>query len=382
MIVADRLSALAAKGEVTERYYNPGNLFDEVHLLLCNDDRPEVDRISPMAGDADLFIHNLPEDDSLFKRSLLWRPRLLQGWARPAVALSDEIRPALIRCHGAHLNGFVASEIKRAHGTPYVVSMHINPDSDIRANARREAGTGWRERLPLWASRSIERRTIANADCVVCVYRFIEPYALRMGARRVETIYNVVCPDGVRRKTRYAIDGTPRLVVPGRQIPPKDPTPVLDAIADIDNVELTLIGDGSLHADLRAHAVRRSLDDRCRFLRAVDNRALCAELCEYDILISVNEYGGVSKVELEAALVGMPTITNAHPDEQAPEVLDANCVVVAGDANSYRVAIDTLLGDGDLRERLGTQLRASAEKVAPDRMEAEYVALYRELAEI
>ena len=55
--------------------------------------------------------------------------------------------------------------------------MHINPDLDIRANARREAGSGWRDRLPLWASLGVERTGISNSDCVICVYRFIEPYA-------------------------------------------------------------------------------------------------------------------------------------------------------------------------------------------------------------
>ena len=41
VIVPDRLSELAEKGEVTRRYYNPGDLFDEVDLVLVNDDRPD-----------------------------------------------------------------------------------------------------------------------------------------------------------------------------------------------------------------------------------------------------------------------------------------------------------------------------------------------------
>src|SRR5580704_18008108 len=38
VIVPDRLSALVSKGEVTQRYYNPGNLFRVVHLFMTNDD--------------------------------------------------------------------------------------------------------------------------------------------------------------------------------------------------------------------------------------------------------------------------------------------------------------------------------------------------------
>ena len=107
---------------------------------------------------------------------------------------------------------------------------------------------------------------------------------------------------------------------------------------------------------------------------------MCRGLREDDILISVNDYGGVSKVEIEAALVGMPTITNSHPREERPEILEENCLAVEGDAASYRGALETLLADVELRERMGTRLRDSARAIEPARMEAAYASLYRELA--
>ena len=36
VIIPDRLTNLINKGEVTERYYNPGNLFDEIHLMMTS----------------------------------------------------------------------------------------------------------------------------------------------------------------------------------------------------------------------------------------------------------------------------------------------------------------------------------------------------------
>jgi hypothetical protein len=39
-----------------------------------------------------------------------------------------------------------------------------------------------------------------------------------------------------------------------------------------------------------------------------------------------------------------------------------------------------LLADRELRERIGTRLRDRAAAIAPERMEAAYVELYRELA--
>ena len=58
VIISDRLSTLVHKGEVTQRYYNPGNVFEEVHILEINDDRPEAAAVQPMVGDATLDLTN------------------------------------------------------------------------------------------------------------------------------------------------------------------------------------------------------------------------------------------------------------------------------------------------------------------------------------
>ena len=106
------------------------------------------------------------------------------------------------------------------------------------------------------------------------------------------------------------------------------------------------------------------------------NDRLCETLRSYDVLVSVNDYGGVSKVELEAALAGMPIITNRHPLESKPEVLEDGCLTVDGDAASYRDALQHLLGDETLRAQLGRQAKANARAVHPERAEETYAALY------
>ena len=50
VLIPDRLSDLVSKGEITERYYNPGNLFDEVHIVMTNDDKPDPVALQKMVG--------------------------------------------------------------------------------------------------------------------------------------------------------------------------------------------------------------------------------------------------------------------------------------------------------------------------------------------
>ena len=136
VIVPDKISDFVNKGEVIDRYYNPGDLFEEVHVVVTNDDRPDPVLMQKMAGNARLLLHNLPDARKEFLPSLGWRPWLLGSWAEKAVDLARTVRPSLIRCHGALLNTFAAATIKEKLGIPYVVSLHINPDEDVRGRAQ------------------------------------------------------------------------------------------------------------------------------------------------------------------------------------------------------------------------------------------------------
>ena len=381
LIAADRISEWIGKGELTARYFNPGELFREVHLLLLNDDRPDIQAVQKLVGDAKAFLYNYLPASELYEFGRHWRPGRIDRWARGAYHFAQEVRPSLIRCHGANINAYMANAFKRAFNIPYVVSMHINPELDVRS--RLTHANNWRDtlkqRLNVAIQRKIERRGLSGADCVVCVYRFIENYARNFGARRVEVIYNVVNPTNLLPKSDYSLAQPPRIIVPGRQFSEKDPTPVIQALTDLPNVRCTLVGDGQYHEKLKDLASRLGVSDRCEFYQAMPNDELCRMLKDFDILVSVNNYGGVSKVELEAAHVGMPVITNSHPLELEPEVLGRNAVVVSGDQRSYQQGLQQLLSDEALRRRLGTQLRQSVAHLSSERMESSYVSLYREL---
>src|SRR5262245_5039355 len=65
VIVPDRVSEWLSKGEVISRYFNPGELFREVHILMINDDRPDVTLMQKLVGEAVLHLHNLMPEQGL-----------------------------------------------------------------------------------------------------------------------------------------------------------------------------------------------------------------------------------------------------------------------------------------------------------------------------
>jgi glycosyltransferase involved in cell wall biosynthesis len=378
VIINDRLSNLVRKGEITPRYYNPGEVFDEVHIAMTNDDCPHdpaQSALAPTVGRAKLFLHNLPAGKALFWRTLGWRPWLLKRWTGAAVSLARIIRPALVRCYGNHLNAFAARQIKRELGIPYVVSLHINPDEDIRGRA-----STWGERLATQASLALERRSLEEADLVAPVYEPIIPYLRRMGVRNFRVLYNVLNGEHLRGKTDYRLHSPVRVLSVGRQFREKDPARLLEAIGRLPSVRLTLIGDGPWHGRLRQRAAELGIGERLEFRRAVPNGELCRSLADYDIFATHSEYAEISKAVLEAMLAGLPVVINERRGEPVPELASEAVRRVENTAAGYLAALRELTEDDAGREALGRRaFREAQKRYAPAQTEARYAEVYRYL---
>lgn len=375
VIVAERISEWIEKGEVVDRYYNPADRFDEVHLLLTNDDAPDAGAVQRLVGSARFAIHNLPTSRRLLAQTLGWRPSLLRAWTRRAVALAREVEPSLVRCHGAHLNGMCALEIRRALRIPFVVSLHTLPDDPAYP-----APAGFWPWVEREAIRAVTRRTLREADLVIAVYASQLPYLARLGARRVEVVHNLLNSSAIRVKQDYARHDPVSLVSVGRQIPGKDPREIVRAVAARDGLRLLLVGTGPLEMEVRALIDALGVGDRISVAPALPNDEVVASLGDHDLFVVRNDYLGVPKAVLEPLLAGLPVVASRSSHGSVPELTDDVCLLVEPSARGFGEGIDLLLGDDELRERLGRAGRAWAERTcAPERVERRVVELYDEL---
>jgi len=375
IIVPDRISDFVNKGEVIDRYYNPGNLFREVHVVATNDDKPDPAMMQKMAGNARLFLHNLPDSRREFLPTLGWRPWLLDRWVDKALNLARTIRPSLIRCHGASLNAFAAAAIKKRLGIPYVVSLHINPDEDVRGRAR-----GLVKRLVTRAQQDIERIGLLNADLVMPVYQPIVPYLQRYGVTRYEVCYNALNPTHLRKKDDYRLHDPVRIFSVGRQFAEKNPDNLIRAVAKMPNVRLTLVGDGAGHAHLRQVAQDCAVAERVEFIQSMPNDDLCQRLPEFDIFATHSEYWELAKSVIEPLLTGLPVVINRRIGKPVPELTESICGLVQNTVDDYRRALERLIGDDDYRERLGRAAYTHAQaNWSPAATEGKFAAIYRKI---
>jgi len=382
VIVPDYLSDLVVKGEIIPRYYNPGDLFDEVHIIMTNNDKPKEELIQKSVGRAKLHLHNLPLPSAI--STFGWHPFMLKKWVASGVELAGEIQPSLVRAYGNFFNGFLAAQIKQQLKIPLVVSLHANPDVDMRgvtcSKPKRQILMDLKYFLFYQRMIFFENETLKNADSVLPVYDAPKRYAIKHGAHHVKVCYNVVNPENLNVKKSYSLHNPPHIISVGRQHPCKNPENLIYAVRNIPGLRLTFVGDGPIHDYLVNIVKKCNISDRVEFIRALPNDHLCQSLSEYDIFAVQNEYWGISKAVIEALLTGLPVIHNKRNGEGVHEFNENFICLVENTVDGYHDALQKLLTDHMYREQLGRNGYSHAQALwSPEKTEAEYVAVYQDL---
>lgn len=376
IISSDYISAWVKKGEVVPRYYNPGNLFDEVHIMMTNDDKPALKLVQPMVGDAKLFFYNYPEPDGFFKRTFGWHPFLMKMWSDGAIELAKIINPHLVRCYGLHLNTFLGVMMKKTLGVACITSLHGNPDVDY---LRGRLAKAWKDKIIGLLQERLEKFCLKRLDHVIAVYTPIESYLKKHSVKNYSIIHNVVGM-GAIEKQHYGIQGPLKLLCVGRQTYlQKDPTSIIKAISSIEGVQLTLIGDGDLHDSLKQLVDQLGCQHRVTFIRSLENSKILEIMQQADIYVYHSINYEISKTCIEAALVGLPIIANDRNNNPAEELCSAGFYLVNDTAEAYKEAILYLSHDHKKRKKLAQSSHAYAKKHwAPEITELKLMNLHKQ----
>jgi len=175
----DPIVSYFKKGEIKERYYNPLDIFDEVHIISFIDKDIEESKVQTLVGKGKLKIHSVGRIN-LFNKSKI-KKKIIQ--------LVKEINPDIIRAYNPLLEGWVAAQCSDELDIPFFVSVHIQYDG-LRKIAKK---TNYKKFLALnWYRKKIEPYVLSNADKITAVYKIIEPYVVELSGKHPEILYNRV----------------------------------------------------------------------------------------------------------------------------------------------------------------------------------------------
>ena len=116
----DPIQAYYDKGEIKERYYNPQNVFSEIHFITLIDQDIESSKIQVIGGKAKIVIH------SVGKINIKNRNNHLED----VIAIVKEIQPDVVRAYNPFIEGWLAAKCAKELKIPFLLSLHTQYDSN------------------------------------------------------------------------------------------------------------------------------------------------------------------------------------------------------------------------------------------------------------
>jgi len=143
---------------------------------------------------------------------------------------------------------------------------------------------------------------------------------------------------------------------------------------------LSIAGDGDL-AEANSLVNRLSCSDHVAVLGWVNREQVNKLLSEASVLALPSHMEGMSMAILEAMAAGLALVTSSSGGANEFLTADRNCLFVnPGDADAISRALAELARNSELRDRLGTEARQTAERFGIDLYIEKLTCLYEELA--
>jgi glycosyltransferase involved in cell wall biosynthesis len=305
----------------------------------------EVDVLAPGAGYDD---HGLAYGGGM-AANLRRRP-----WAAPLMLVSmlRSLRRAARGADLVHAHWLLTAAVARFGGKPFVVTLHGSGSagsfSDVEL-ARRRPG--------------LVRFLLRPAAAAICVS---ETVAAGVRAVGVEV---VVIPNGIRVPEQVGVPAQPpEVLYVGRLSPEKNVDTLLEAVGDLN---LVVAGDGPLRERVP------------NALGAVPHAEVERLLERASVVVAPCEREGFGLAAAEAMAFGRPVVAAAGGALLELVTDDETGLLVPPrDASALRAAVERLLADPALRQRLGNEAHTRArERFGWDGVIERTLEVYRRAAE-
>lgn len=361
----DPIQAYFDKGEIKLRYFNPNNLFDEIHVISTFDTDIDSEKVKEIAGDAKLFIHPVGKINlKNYKKKL-----------ENVIKKVQEINPQVIRAYNPLIQGWLAAKCANNLKIPLVVSLHINYDKDKHTFSK-DRGLIYFLKMR-YVLNKIEPFVIQNANKIICVHKSVSNYAKRLGGKEIEVIYNRVYLDQFSSKTEKALEfNKPVIIFVARLAKSKNQECLIKAVKDLD-VILLLIGDGPNYQTLVNLVSSLNCNDKVKFVKSVPNVEIPKYYASADIFAAPVIDKGIGISFLEAMASGLPNVIRKVPGEY--EELEDAAYMVDNNPESFKNAITEILSNQNLRDDLRRKSLEMAKKLDGTSMEKKEEELYLDL---
>ena len=365
----DPIQAYYDKGEIKERYYNPQNIFSEIHFITLIDQDIEASKIQVVGGKAKIIIH------SVGKINIKNRNRQLED----VIAIIKEIQPDVIRAYNPFIEGWLAAKCAKELKIPFLLSLHTQYDGNRRILKK----TNFKKYLALkYTEKFIEPYVLKSADKITAIYKIIEPYVLRHCHNKPEILHNKVDCEKFVNATALESLQKPLIISVGALIPVKNHECVIQSMKNV-NANLMIIGNGLLYDKLQELIKKNNLDNKIIIKKSVPHDQIQNYYKSADVFaLAYNpEIEGIPMPVMEAMATGL-AIVIPPSTENFSEKLEGSVVFAESNPNSFARSINELLGDKLLHKKFADRAKIKALEFDIEKIEKREAEIYTELVTI
>ncbi|ARS63766.1 UDP-D-galactose:(glucosyl)lipopolysaccharide-1,6-D-galactosyltransferase [Candidatus Nitrosomarinus catalina] len=354
------------KGEIKSRYFNPGNIFDEIHIITFIDDDIDSSKVKMLAGNATLKIYSMGNLNTLN----------LKNKKEKILDLVKEINPDVIRAYNSKLEGWLAAYCSKKLCKPFFVSIHAQYDGYRKLMRKKN----FSKYLILQYSRKfIEPFVLKNADKITGVYKIIESYIYDIIKQQPEILYNKIELDRFKPKQKRIFNKKPIILSVSRLTSQKNHHIIIQAIKNLD-VHLQIIGDGELLYPLQKLVKELSVENKVSFIKSVNNNEIQTYYQSADIFALAYDpkIEGVPIPVLEALASGMPIVI-PEPEQGYSDGLEDAALFAKLESDSFKEQFIKIIDDEECREILCVNAIKKSRHFDTNNIENREKEIYQEL---
>jgi glycosyltransferase involved in cell wall biosynthesis len=251
----DPIIAYYEKGEIKNRYFNPKNIFDEIHIISFIDKDIEVKKVQKIAGNAKLIIYPVGKINIKNRKKEILK----------IIEIVKEIKPDVIRSYNSRLEGWFAATCAEKLNIPFFLSIHTQMDHNRKIAKK----TNFKKYLRLkYLEKFIEPFVIQQANKITIVYRIIEPYIIKKGGKNFELLYNRIDLSQFSNGRKIENIPTPLVLSVGNLVKEKNHECVIRAMKNLD-AHCLIIGKGNDFERLQKIIIEENLGNKIKIIDSV-----------------------------------------------------------------------------------------------------------------
>mgnify|MGYP003388487528 CR=1 FL=1 len=256
----DPIKAYFEKGEIKNCYYNPDNLFDEVHFISLTKNDIEESMVQKLVGTANMKIH------SVGKISLINRNKEI----KKIFKIVEEIKPDVLRSYNPLLEGWLAAKCAKKFNIPLFVSLHTQYDH----NRQLAKKNNLKKYLAMkYTEKFIEPFVLQTANKITIIYKIIQPYVTKHSSKNPELLHNKVDCDRFVNGIPIDTISQPLILSVGNLISVKNHELLIKAMKGIDG-KLLIIGNGELYSKLNALIIDYGVQHKVNIEKSVPHEKI------------------------------------------------------------------------------------------------------------